>query len=154
MLVRGTHNCLRSLRCPLILIFLAVALSCLVSRYLSLPLSPYILRKGGEGYVTMRSGWIRVEWSRYQTPATKTPLSKPSASTTVRFGPLQWTSYPRHLTVMVDVFWPLCLIGAISLFARWRGFRRALCCEQCKYDLRGLSGSVCPECGNSATTSF
>ena len=53
--------------------------------------------------------------------------------------------------VFVPLWLPLLLIAAPTAYL-WRADRRAKPwqCPKCRYDLRGLDGGVCPECGNLA----
>jgi len=50
-------------------------------------------------------------------------------------------------------FWMPLLLLAVPTVWLWRADRRAKPwqCAKCRYDLRGLEGGVCPECGEPTT---
>ena len=54
---------------------------------------------------------------------------------------------PRH-ALIIPLLWPLLLIAAPTAWL-WYTDRRTKPwqCAKCRYDLRGLDGGVCPECG-------
>jgi hypothetical protein len=53
-----------------------------------------------------------------------------------------------------SVFYGATVLGLGVGAARGRRFwrRRRGRCQRCGYDLRGLSGGACPECGTATTT--
>jgi len=71
------------------------------------------------------------------------------------FGAVWWYEYYELMTnpsgsrSWTFPLWPLTALGA-GLLA-WRWVRRVPPghCRACRYDLRGLSGGVCPECGTA-----
>jgi len=49
----------------------------------------------------------------------------------------------------IPLWWAGVLLGGLALLL-WRRLRRLShpgCCPTCRYDLRGLAGGTCPECG-------
>ena len=59
---------------------------------------------------------------------------------------------PRNPFWLIVPLWvPLCLIAAPTAWL-WYTDRRAKPwqCRKCRYDLRGLNGGVCPECGEAS----
>ena len=66
---------------------------------------------------------------------------------------LMWEDEPRNLGLIsfiwaVPLWLPLLLIAAPTAYL-WYTDRRAKPwqCAKCRYDLRGIEGGVCPECG-------
>ena len=59
-----------------------------------------------------------------------------------------WRGYGAIVPVQIPFWFPLLLIGVPTAYL-WRTDRRAKPwqCRKCRYDLRGLDGGVCPECG-------
>lgn len=59
----------------------------------------------------------------------------------------------RHdLVAVIGLFWAVST--AVGLFILWiiqKAYppRRSMTCGNCEYDLKGLTGSTCPECGTS-----
>jgi hypothetical protein len=62
----------------------------------------------------------------------------------------EWKVGPVVRGAWVPLWMPLLPVGAATGLA-WLGGRRARpgCCAGCGYDLRGLTGGVCPECGEA-----
>ena len=76
-------------------------------------------------------------------------------STTIGRPRLNWealyasgsTPFPSW-AVRVPLWIPVVLLGVPCGWMWWKHVRRPkLACAHCGYDLRGLAGSVCPECG-------
>ena len=66
---------------------------------------------------------------------------------------IDWESYANsssvwRVAVFIPLWLPLLLIAAPTAWL-WRIDRRAKPwqCANCRYDLRGIEGGVCPECG-------
>ncbi len=61
------------------------------------------------------------------------------------------------LTTMYVPLWPWAVVSAIGAGMLWwrlpRVFRTG-CCQTCGYDLRGLRGGRCPECGEQSGAAF
>lgn len=62
---------------------------------------------------------------------------------------VSWQSSPfPSWWVRLPVWIPLVLLGVPAGWMWWKHVRRPLhACEACGYDLRGVVGEVCPECG-------
>jgi hypothetical protein len=67
----------------------------------------------------------------------------PDYPTIIRLRPI-WPEFAADVAVCVG-FWGV-VIGGCRFTRRWLRCQRGLCAE-CGYDLRGLSGVPCPECG-------
>lgn len=68
-----------------------------------------------------------------------------------------WFDYPEgDIHLAIPLWMPLVLIGTPTACLFWSDRRRRLSdksrCHKCGYDLIGLTASVCPECGASAST--
>ena len=66
----------------------------------------------------------------------------------------QPTGWVIHSTaILIPLWFPLLLIAAPTAYL-WRTDRRPKPwqCAKCRYDLRGLEGGVCPECGTQSNT--
>ena len=61
------------------------------------------------------------------------------------------TSPMRQHFIVIPLWFPLLLVAAPTAWL-WYTDRRAKPwqCAKCRYDLRGLDGGVCPECGESS----
>ena len=61
----------------------------------------------------------------------------------------KWHSTQSLRFLAIPLWFPLLLIAAPTAWL-WRTDRRAKPwqCAKCRYDLRGLEGGVCPECGS------
>ena len=59
------------------------------------------------------------------------------------------SGYPQGDTLTLPLWIPLLLVAVPTAYL-WRTDRRAKPwqCAKCRYDLRGIEGGVCPECGN------
>ena len=82
---------------------------------------------------------------------------KASGSVGVEFGAAEgasvqpwfnWRGYAAIVPVEIPLWFPLLLIAVPTAYL-WYTDHRAepWQCPKCRYDLRGLDGGVCPECG-------
>jgi hypothetical protein len=76
----------------------------------------------------------------------------------VRHGPDAWGLSGRWATVVAGPHWVLLPLGAWPVAGwavrrgRWWRWRRRGQCLACGYDLRGIEGGRCPECGEERPT--
>ncbi len=84
------------------------------------------------------------------------PRPRPYWSVAPRWGPLLW--WPRwertgaSLVGYLPLWMPLVLFGGGTGLLWWRdwGAVGAGCCRGCGYDMEGIEGGVCPECGENS----
>ena len=114
------------------------------------------LYRGGISYSTFDAGtFVRRHNSMHLS---KSPLPESGHEFSVDYRPTtalllkpETTEFSQLFFVSVDVpLWPIVAILAIPTAYLWRTDRRAKPwqCAKCRYDLRGLDGGVCPECGD------
>ena len=116
----------------------------------------------GPGYFCAQWWWIgkREDLDRYRS-LTLERRSEYRAAGLSAFHPTVWLpSFERDRqnpsdvrTVLVPLWIPLvlCAIPTGILFYRDRKPKPG-CCAQCRYDLTGLNGGTCPECGTKIAT--
>ena len=63
-------------------------------------------------------------------------------------GDVLWGHPPRrNLWVQVPLWLPLLVIALPTMWLWFTDRAKPWQCPKCRYDLRGLDGGVCPECG-------
>ena len=76
--------------------------------------------------------------------------SLPVSAWRVDFAPgLKWADHGVWMErgIVIPLWMPLALVIGVQV---WRGWRyKPWQCPKCRYDLRGLDGGVCPECGEA-----
>lgn len=87
--------------------------------------------------------WAPVAWRPSRSEITMSVMMPwMNAPTTTHTFDVQW----------LPLSWPITIFAASAVFFTiWARRKRAAgLCRQCGYDVRGIVGSVCPECGAAA----
>lgn len=103
-------------------------------------------------YISAERGMLRVNVFDPYVWGIRYPrgLSTEAGDGTVAWKPLIFKNQESGLNVNVDVpLWGLCVVlgGAWALLRSWGWAYHAWQCGRCGYDVRGLTGGRCPECG-------
>jgi hypothetical protein len=101
-----------------------------------------VVDREAELYQSNRRTGLRCVTIRFER---KEPYNHIWTGSAVPFTPL-WPGFAINV-VIFGVGWMIAVFGPIAI---WRSMRRRPGrCGKCRYDLSGLIGDVCPECGNA-----
>lgn len=159
---------------------LAMALVFTASFYLESVIAESVVFRGGErittklqmrwGYVHFTHGSINgVRYRLFIAHVTQQPVQEPENGhqflvfaddpMTIReaLSLTKWLPVVRFAnggsTLVLPTWIPLVLSAFVTMWLWWVDRRvQPWECQKCRYDLRGLAGVVCPECGESKET--